>query len=64
VWVRVDPCPDFENHLWKTFNAGRFIGATGFRLSDDGTSAAPIELSDEIAPKKGVIELSLTWKSG
>jgi hypothetical protein len=42
---------------------GRFAGAQGFTLSDDGMTAAPIEMSeDEVRDRGGVVELSLTWE--
>lgn len=43
---------------------GRFVGANGFRLSQDGAVAVPIDLSDEdLARTQGLIDLSLTWES-
>lgn len=35
---------------------GRFFSASGFTLSDDGATAAPLEIVDG-----GVVELALTW---
>jgi hypothetical protein len=43
---------------------GRFVDATGFKLSDDGAVAVPIEMSDEdLARTEGLIDLSLTWEA-
>jgi hypothetical protein len=43
---------------------GRFVDATGFKLSDDGAVAVPIVISDEdLARTEGLIDLSLTWEA-
>jgi hypothetical protein len=43
---------------------GRFLDASGFRLSQDGAVAVPIDISDEdLARTQGLIDLSLTWES-
>jgi hypothetical protein len=42
---------------------GRFTAARGFTLSDEGMTAAPMEMSEEeVRDRGGVVELSLTWK--
>jgi hypothetical protein len=43
---------------------GRFVDASGFRLSQDGAVATPIDISDEdLARAQGLIDASLTWES-
>ena len=43
---------------------GRFTGAQGFTLSDDGVTATPTEMSqNDVNDRGGIIELSLTWEN-
>jgi hypothetical protein len=52
---------DFD-HFRVVLTDGRFVDATGFRLSPDGTVAVPIDRSeDDLARQEGVIDVSLTW---
>ncbi len=41
---------------------GRFVRATGFRLTSDNTAAVPVETTwDKVVANGGILELSLSW---
>jgi len=52
---------DFAHYRF-VLTEGRFTAAQGFSLSDDGTTATPIEISqDSVNERGGVVDLMLTW---
>jgi hypothetical protein len=61
------PVTDLAENLAQyriVLTEGRFTAAQGFTLSEDGTTATPIEVSEqEVSDRGGIVVVSLTWES-
>ena len=53
---------DLERYRF-VLTEGRFVSATGFAILDDETAALPRELPSEVLEARGVLRLSLTWRT-